>query len=709
MTAASRTALGLIIGIASLAPQRIGALGKPCKSLRGEPGTGDWASAAASVETRTRGPVWAMNKTVAAKRPRFPVPGSTATLCKASLAAQPVSTAVLAERITSVASIVGGESPIWKPDGTTIYFSSPLGGLWSVPTIGGSPTRVARDLPGGLVRLAPDGASLAFLSDKSGNPEIWLWDLRAGTERRLTNLGARINALNWSPDGRHLAFSALRYGQFDLWTAAVASGTITRVTDDSRYETYPTWLPDGRSILFFRSDDRWADHEVMIVPAEGGAARTVATDRDLFDYGTIGTRSKMGYPLLSPDGRTVLFKSHRSGWINYWVASLEGGPVHALSSEPADQSDAKWAPDGKSVVYGALVDGTQQLRITTIGGPVRSLTSHETGVASAPEWSPDGKRIAYFFASATQPQDLFVIAAGGGPPTQLTVSIDPGIAKTLVVPEKVSYRSGPYTIHAYLFRPPTGLSTGRSPGVMYIHGGPTAQFSDTYQPQPQFLAQAGYLVLAPNIRGSSGYGKAFEDANNPCWTHCDLEDVLAGVGYLKGLPNLDASRIGVTGNSYGGIMSMGAVAHAPGVFQAAIPQSGYANWVSFQDYNTEIQHAKLNAYEWGPYPDSAQVYRRNSAIFSAQAVTTPVFLIQGDGVTQPWRPGVYPIPASAEFAHALDRYNKVVKVKTYPGESYYVTGRENSKQVLIDMAEFFDQYLRDRLGAPGYSAAAGRP
>ncbi len=205
----------------------------------------------------------------------------------------------------------------------------------------------------------------------------------------------------------------------------------------------------------------------------------------------------------------------------------------------------------------------------------------------------------------------------------------------------------------------------------------------------------GYVVLAPNIRGSSGYGKAFEDANNPCWTHCDLRDVVQGVALLKTLPYVQAARMGITGNSYGGIMSMGAISHAPGVFQAAAPQSGYADWISFQSYNTELQHSKLNAYEWGPYPDSAAVYRRHSSTFSAAAVTTPAFVLHGDGVTQSWRPSVYPIPASLELVHALDQLNKVVKYKVYPGETYYVGGRESSKQALLDILEWFDRYLKD--------------
>lgn len=627
-----------------------------------------------------------------------------------SAAAQPESPTAVAERVTAIASMVGGEGPIWSPEGTRILFGSPLGGIWAIPAEGGAPTRITREISTGLVRLSPTGGQLAYLSDKSGNPEIWLWELANGSERRLTNLGARINAMSWAPDGRSIAISALRYGQFDIWTIETATGAVTRLTSDLRYESYPAWTPDGRSVLYFRSDDRWADHDLMLVSATGGEPRIVASDKDMFDYGTIGTRSKFGYPLISPDGKAVLFKSHRSGWINYWVVSVEGGQPRQLAAESADQSDARWSPDGKWVAFGSISNGTQQVKIVAAtGGAARTVTTHALGVAGSPEWSPDGAQLAYTLATPTRPQDLYVVGVGGGAARQLTSSIEAALERTLIVPEKVAYQSDQFTINGYLFKPPASSAgqSDRLPGVMYIHGGPTGQFSDTYLAQAQFLAQMGYVVLAPNIRGSSGYGKSFEDANNPCWTHCDLRDVVAGVAFLRTLPLVDGSRMGITGNSYGGIMSMGAVAHAPGVFQAAVPQSGYANWISFQDYNTELQHTKLNAYEWGPFPDSAQVYRRNSAIFSAHQVTTPVFLVQGDEASQPWRPGVYPITASLEFAHALDRLNKVVKLKSYPGGSYYVTGRESSKLVLIDMVAFFDQHLKDGAPSGRRTAAAG--
>lgn len=617
---------------------------------------------------------------------------------------RPLTPRQLAELLTSVSPVVAGDGPQWLPDGSRIAIQANLGAgsIWTVDPEGGALARLSGDLGAQLPRLSPDGSTIAYLSEKSGNPELWLWHVAEGRDEQLTRLGARITSLAWSPDGRALAFAAIRLGNFDIFTVATGDGAVRRVTTGDAEELSPAWTPDGRSIVYVRSDDRWVDHDVMLVPATGGEARLVASDRGFFDYGTVGTRSTFGAPLVSPDGTQLLFRSVRSGWINYWVAPLGGGAPRALAAEPADQSDARWSPDGSAVAFVSNRNGTLDLRVVpAAGGAARVVVPVTMGVVNNPAWSPDGRRIAYTLATPTHVPELYVVPAAGGTPRQLTFAQAGAVEAAMVRPEKVSYRSDAYTINAYLLRPAGAKAGQRFPGILYIHGGPTGQFVDNYQQQAQFLAQMGYVVLLPNIRGSSGYGHAFEKANDPCWTICDLRDVEAGVAYLKTLPDVDASRMGITGISYGGIMSMAAVGRAPDLFQAAIPQSGYADWVSFHDYNAELGHTKLLAHEWGPWPDSAAVYRRNSSIALAARVKAPVFLIHGTGRTQPWRPGVAPIRASEEFAHALDRHHKVVKYTTYPNETYYVNGRDNQRQVLLDMLDWFDRYLKD--GASGYS------
>jgi len=317
------------------------------------------------------------------------------------------------------------------------------------------------------------------------------------------------------------------------------------------------------------------------------------------------------------------------------------------------------------------------------------LVAPAMGVVANPAWSPNGTQLSYTLATPTSSADLFLVTVGNGAAKQLTFSSPGGNAeKTLVAPEKIVYKSfDGLAINAYLYHPARSSPGARRPGILYIHGGPTSQFNDTYQAQVQFLVQQGYVVLLPNIRGSSGYGRRFEDLNNKDWGHDDLKDVLAGVEYLKTLPYVNPSQMGITGTSYGGCMTLSAVGFAPGAFQAAVAASGYGDWLDFYQ-EQEIRHVKLLDYEFGPLgPATEAIYRRNSPYFSIARVTTPTFLVHGEGRFPESH-------ASKRFAAELERHYKVVRYKAYPGENYYVSGLANTRQMYLDILEFFNQYLK---------------
>src|SRR5262249_37154056 len=163
-----------------------------------------------------------------------------------------------------------------------------------------------------------------------------------------------------------------------------------------------------------------------------------------------------------------------------------------------------------------------------------------------------------------------------GAVARLSDSLPVGLRGRLSKPEKIAYPTfDGLTINAYLYRPARQEPGTRCPAVLLIHGGPTSQFYDTLDPLGQHLAQRGYAVLLPNIRGSSGYGKKFEDLNNSDWGHGDLADAIAGADWLRAQEWVDGAHIGITGTSYGGCLSMSAVCNAPGQFQAAPPHAGY--------------------------------------------------------------------------------------------------------------------------------------
>ncbi|MBI4503559.1 MAG: S9 family peptidase [Gemmatimonadetes bacterium] len=624
-----------------------------------------------------------------------------------------------ADRVLSVRSLVGADAPQWSPDGGRLTFMSSLGGgsgLWSVSAEGGFPTPLVADL-GGVPfltaqspRWSPTGEWIAYVSNKGGPAapsdqpgptDIWLWSAQNAQEVQLTRLGARVGSFSWSPDGKWIAFSGGAGGNYDIWKVSVPSGEVSRLTSDDRYEVTPTWAPDGTKIVYSRLDDRWVDHEIMEMGADGRGQRLIIQETDFFDYNTAGTPA-FGPPVISPDGRLLLFRSWRSGWVNYWMVPVAGGEPRALTPESADQDRALWSPDGRFIAYSSNHDGTHDLRVVPAGGGApRVLVAPKLGVVSNFAWSPDGKRLTYLLTTPTRAADLYVVSLQDGTSKQLTFSAPGGnVEASLVIPEKITYRSDSLTIHAYLYRPPASRPGERLPAIVFAHGGPTSQYNDTYDAQMQFFVRQGYVVLAPNFRGGSGYGRAFADLNNKCWAHCDLKDLVAGAQYLRTLPYVSATAIGITGTSHGGLLSMAAATFAPGVFQASIPHGGTADRIYY--YNTqELRHIKQAENEFGPLKGNEEVYRYVSPFYFAREVNTPMFVVWGEGK---W-PGS---ENSKRYVAELERNYKVLRSKVYSGENYYVSSRGNARQLLLDMLDFFDQYLKTSVAGPAAATTFGR-
>jgi dipeptidyl aminopeptidase/acylaminoacyl peptidase len=597
------------------------------------------------------------------------------------------------DQLLAIKSLVGSEAPRWMPDGNKIVFASGMGGgvdLWGISPGGGSPSRLSVGM-GSVGHLAyfmyapsPDGKHIAYISQKGGAYEVWLWNADGEPDRQLTRIGGAIESLAWSPDSSAVVISANRHGVYDIYRVDVPSGDTHRLTSDPHYEVYATFTPDSKEILFVRLDDRWLDHEIVRMDRDGGNQHVIGSDENFFDYHYGRT---FGYPTASPDGELIFFRSHRSGWINYWVIGSEGGNPRQLAPQEADQEGGAWSHDGKWFAYTSNSNGATDIRIVpSAGGEPRVLFAPEIGVSALPQWSPDDRTISFVYATSTNPADLHVVEVESGTVTRLTDSSIGGTATSLSTPEKISYSSfDEELIHAYLYRPKSIGVPANGAGIVFVHGGPTSQFMDTVQPHVQFLVQRGYTVILPNIRGSSGYGRRFEDLNNADWGHGDLKDVIYAAEEMKKLDDVDPGKMGITGTSYGGIMSMAAVSFAPGYFQASIPMSGYGDFVHMEG-EQELRHVKLMEFEFGKLEDNLDVYERCSPIYKVADATTPCFVLHGTGV--------YPqSSAGKDFALALEREYKTFKYKTYPNETYYVASTPNIRQMLLDMDGFFRLYL----------------
>ena len=609
------------------------------------------------------------------------------------------------DQILSIRPLVAPEAPQWSPDGSRIAFVASLGGaanLWSVSPDGGPPTRLTVSL-GEVDFLAsriplwsPDGHFMSYVSKKSGTDEVWLWPANGDAEVRLSHLGGRIHSMSWAPDSRSVAVACIRHGAYDVYRVEVPSGKAVQLTDGLRYDVNPVFTPDGGRIVYVRLDDKWEDHDVMIMAADGKDQRLVVGDSDFFDY-TYG--KNFGYPEVSADGRTMLFRSQRSGHTNIWLAPIEGGEARPLAPDDAEQGtvgvcigEAKWSPAGNQVVYTSNHNGTLELRIADAdGGESRAVFSPEMGMCSNPQWSPDGSHIAFRYGSPTAPADLWVVSLKDGRARQLTQSSpDSNVADRLTTPEKITYQSfDGQTIHAYVYSPRDRGNGQRYPGLIYIHGGPTNQFYDDLQVSVQYLVERGYVVMLPNIRGSTGYGKAFEKLNDRDWGHGDLKDAIAGADFLKSRAYVTPDKIGITGRSYGGILSMCAVSFAPDAFQAAVPMSGYADWPSLR-HEVELRLLKLQEHEFGPFESNQDVWYRCSPFYEIANATTPCFVLNGEGKDPS-------SDASRAFAEEMKRLYKTVEYKVYHNDGYYVDAPANVRQMLLDVADFLDRYLKDGL------------
>ena len=599
------------------------------------------------------------------------------------------------DQILSIRPLVAAETPRWSPDGSRIAFVSShqedTAELWSVPADGGFPARLtvgagARDSAPRIPFWSPCGVYVSCVSRKGGADEVWLWPANGDAGFQLTSLGGRIHSMNWSPDGRSVAVSCNRYGSYDIYLVEVSSGKSVRLTDGPLYAVNPGFTPDGRHILYVRLDDRWENHDVIRISLDGKEQEIVVQDTDFFDYSYGGA---FGYPLVSSDGERVLFRSQRSGHVNIWTAPVAGGEPEPLSLEDAEQDHAVWSPAGQQVAYTSNRNGTLELRVTDAStGESGALFSPGVGVCSAPQWSPDGSKIVFRYGTPTSPMDLWVVSLEDGRAMHLTsAGVDPALTEHLTAPEKITYRSfDDLVIHAYLYSPRSREGGEKYPGLLFIHGGPTNQFGDDFQPYVQYFVQRGYVVLLPNVRGSLGYGKAFEELNDRDWGGDDLKDAIAGAEFLEGLRYVDPQAIGITGTSYGGILTMCAVTFAPGLFQAAVPMSGYSDWPALR-HQLELRHIKLLEHEFGAFEGNEDVWYRCSPFYRVRDATTPTFVLHGGG-REDWP------ETSRDFALEMKRHYKTTEYKVYPNDGFYVGTLPNVRQMLSDVADFLDRYLR---------------
>ncbi|CAA9590025.1 MAG: tolB protein precursor, periplasmic protein involved in the tonb-independent uptake of group A colicins [uncultured Thermomicrobiales bacterium] len=557
-------------------------------------------------------------------------------------------------------------TPRPSPGGTRVAYSRAYDGridLWVVETGGGLPLQLSDRAPlqgadpnqrhSSAIAWTPDGRDIVYAA--SGDGKLWIVPADGGPTRAIDEGPGNHHSPAVSPDGRRVAYVAERGEQGDIMVADIGGRWTRTISGGDEYVLQPRWSPDGRSLLYGQwphYDMPWDERALVVADPDGGERRIIAG----------GARVVNADAAWSPDGRRIAFVSDRDGdFINLWTIEPDGSNPHRLVHENNRHQAPAWSPDGRRIAYTRNDRGDCQVWCWE-GDGTRQLT-REPGVWTDLGWLDDD-RLVGLFASPTLPADLYTLDARTGERRQLTRSATGGIlGGGLIGPEAVEWRSRDgLTIHGLLFTP-REHRPGQHPLVVHIHGGPVGQALRNWQGHIQYLVGRGYVILAPNYRGSLGYGRAFMEKLYGDWGGGDLDDYITGAELAIGQGLVNPRKVVAMGGSAGGYSTLICLTKAPDFFRAGVCRFGIADLASFTDRTWVFERHYIAKLMGAPGAHS-DLYRDRSPITFVDDVREPLLILQGedDIVCHPSQMGM--------MVEALRRAGKEVEYHTYPGEGH---------------------------------------
>jgi dipeptidyl aminopeptidase/acylaminoacyl peptidase len=520
---------------------------------------------------------------------------------------------------------------------------------------------------------SPDGHWLAFCI----KGHVYIVPASGGLPQKITDFAPAASAPRWMPDSNGLIVTVERNDTEQLlltdrggcWPHALTTDAIGDHWD-------PRPSPDGKSILFNlrRFDDL---NQLDIVLLE------IATGKQMTLYGKPSTRAVS--PKWSPDGKWISFISQETGREELYFIKPNGEGLHQFTKAGEDIFQYEWSPSGKQMLVVINRAGSFELTLLDVESGTLSDQRKNMGIHSNPNWSKDESYITFEFEGPTTPPDLYRMDLSSKKVAQLTFSNPPALQRNKkVVPEIVSYKSyDGLEIPAFLYRPekPNGAA------IVYPHGGPKDQYGFFWDELAQYFTAKGYMYLAPNYRGSTGYGIEFERANYDDWGVGDTQDCLHAAKHLRTFKEVKPDQIGIAGGSYGGYMTVSCLSRDPEyLFACGVTKYGDSNLVS----SWAQCEKRLRLYTeifLGHPADKPGIYLKGSPITDVKNVQKPVLILHGLLDT------VVPPEASEEWVEALRRENKTFEYKTYEDEPHGFLRRENLYDVYERMERFLDWYL----------------
>jgi dipeptidyl aminopeptidase/acylaminoacyl peptidase len=591
--------------------------------------------------------------------------------------------------------IVGGTA--WSPDGKMIAFISNITGrnnLWLVPAEGGWPTQLTiSDQRQAAPAWSPDGKWIAYQSDYDGDEQwdIFLVSPKTGQIVNLTNTREIAEeSPAWSPDGRYLAYmvkpktsSTYELDVYDMLMREVKH--LTTGTPKDKGNVAPIWSRDGKWIAFTQFQAKGTDSNVFVAEVATGKSTLLTEHKGENLYSAND---------FSPDGKHLLITSNAgNGYDNVGLLHLATRKIDWLTQDKWEINGGNFSPDGKTITWTANVDGNTEIFLHNVASGKTSGLPLAKGVnglgGSESSFTGDGSSLLYYHNGPNAPNDVWVYSLATGKSHQVTRSLVAGVrSEDMVEPYLVHYpsRDGKWTIPAFVYMPYNLPHQPVSPAIVYVHGGPTSQTVNSFNRIVQYVVNQGYIVIAPNYRGSTGYGKEFQHANLFDMGGGDLQDVLGAADWIKQTGYVDPKKLILMGGSYGGYMTMMGVTKAPDLWAAGVPIVPFVNWFTeIQNEDPVLQQSDMATM--GDPEKNKALYEDRSPINFIDQVKAPLLLLAGGHDPR------CPKEETLQVVDAIKKRGGTAEYKIYDNEGHGFAKVENQIDAYRRVADFLKAHV----------------